>query len=211
MKKDKNKIEEHDKKASLSAAILRMAISISLVGVFIVLIINTINIFSVPYQYNQAVKNKTVEKYLKDQLNEESLLVENGQYSEEKIDKIISSTNSKVVYIHIMYETIALEICLILLLIAGLYLLNFLSVKNLQNPFTNESIKYLKQTINFRIATFIISIVAVIIESAVFIDTNLDTATLLGDTGNLSSLLIIIVLYISKYILETAKKKIEEK
>lgn len=143
---------------------------------------------------------------LENTLNDDSVVFSADNWTKEKVDEFIDSQGHEKVFKYIMYERVAMEICLIFLFIILCKCHDFLKVKNLQNPFSNDSINIVKKVINLSLVLFFVNLIFTNTVNIIF--DSIETSKLLSSLN--VSLASIFGLYVFKYILETAQKKIKK-
>lgn len=208
-KKEKEIIKDND--ASFAASLLRFVVCAAFLASIIFLGINTYNIVKEPFEFNKAAKENKIEEHIKENLNEDSIIFFEDEFTEEKVDLMIKEAGAEKVNDYIMIEHIFIEVCLLLTVIKLWNVLSFLLKSNLINPFTDNSIKSITRVISFEAAIIIISACAYIIEDIIFTawgTTVLETSETLYSFGSISTVIIFVIL---RYILKTGKEKIENK
>lgn len=197
---------EYDENASFSAGILRVLLFLVLVGLGIIFAINTFGIVYNPISYKKAQNNNTTIEMIENTLNDDSVVFSYDHWTKEKVDNFIDEQGNKMVFKYIMYERVAVEVCIVLLFIIISKAYDFLSVKNLNDPFSDNSINKVKQIINLSLILFFINLIFTSTVDVMF--EPIGSAKILSILN--ISLALIFSLYVFKYILEVAQKKINK-
>lgn len=205
-KKNAKQVMEYDENASFSAGILRVLLFIVLVGLGIIFAINTFGIVYNPISYKKAQNNNRTVEMIENTLNDDSVVFSYDDWTKEKVDNFIDEQGNKMVFKYIMYERVAVEVCIVFLFIIISKAYDFLSVKNLKDPFSDKSINTVKQIINLSLILFFINLIFTSTVDLMF--EPIGSAKILSILN--ISLALIFGLYVFKYILEIAQKKINK-
>jgi len=158
MSKQKYKINDPD--VRFGAGLYKLLIYIMGAAISIAMVGNTFSIGKIGYNvYQKWNDEKALSEYAVE-LNTEDEIISEFHYEEtnEEYLESIENTPAKTLAITTFAKVIIFEVFLILIFIYYLNLYNFLENKNLSNPFNEDSVRFLSNTITYGIWVFALSV-----------------------------------------------------
>ncbi len=193
---------------------LSIFIKIAACGCFIALIFNTWFLVVTPFSTYKNYKNKTLDTYVKNSIvNKNSTMTDLFSTLDSNYLLNLEKDYKNSKEIDIAYrrciELVDFEIAMIVIYLIFTNLDNFISKDNIENPFSEKSIKYINNTIKCGwiglISYCIISIFANII-----LLINKSGISYYSPNGKFINISLFLCLYLLKYILIKGQEKINE-
>ena len=153
--------------------IIRIFMYIIIFSIVSCLLMNTWYVVTEPFITGDHIKSNTLDKHTKDLLTK-STYSDLGYSNIDNVEYTINTIGASETITYTLIEMVSTELQLIFLLLASIEVLNFISKKNMEKPFTNSSIKIINNIIKYLLITILIPIIIYIIE-CIFVPSFIET------------------------------------
>lgn len=188
--------------------LIRIFVYIIIFSILSCLLMNTWYVVTEPFLTGDHIRANTLDKHTRDLLTN-STYSELGYSNIKNVDKTLNIIGSRETITYTLIEMISVEIELVFLLLAVIEILNFISPKNLEKPFTTSNIKILNNIIKYLLITIIVPIVFYLIECIFipsFIETIGEIFPYIYEVITLENIIYIMIFIIIKNILNKGKE-----
>ena len=153
--------------------LIRVFVYILMFGILSCLLMNTWYVVTEPFIVGDHIRANTLDKHTRELLTN-STYSDLGYSNIKNVDKTLNIIGSGETITYTLIEMVSVEIELVFLLLAVIEVLNFISEKNIEKPFTTSNIKIINNIIKYLLITILIPIVFYIIE-CIFIPSFIET------------------------------------
>lgn len=187
--------------------IIRIFMYIIIFSIVSCLLMNTWYVVTEPFITGDHIKSNTLDKHTKDLLTK-STYSDLGYSNIENVEYTINTIGASETITYTLIEMVSTELQLIFLLLASIEVLNFISKKNMEKPFTNSSIKIINNIIKYLLITILIPIIIYIIE-CIFVPSFIETIgtifPYIYEVISLENIIYIMIFIVIKNIIITGK------
>lgn len=188
--------------------VIRIFMYIIIFSIVSCLLMNTWYLVTEPFLTGDHIRANTLDKHTRELLTN-STYVDLGYSNIKNADYTINTIGSSETITYTLIEIVSTELQLVFLLLAVIEVLNFISKKNIEKPFTNDNIKIINKIIKYLLITIMVPIIFYIIECIFipsFIETIGEIFPYIYEVISLENALYIMILIIIKNIIIKGKE-----